>query len=285
MTNYSAIEIEKHFHVSISRKSQLDALVKPLFNFTDIKYFGYNRYYKNQKWIGIYTDITAPKIELESGGGPLYVDEKGSILESGTYFHCDLKDLLKCNVSNPTVEKYFAQEKSDPGKKVLTNAVLIVRKGLAYDEGFYFSMMSEKEAARAYFYQLDADLKRYCFYFLQKGKKLIEEAEANRIRYNVFPPEQRTENSSLIKFSDAIDVQKFSVSTDFGDIFLSRQELKCLKLLAKGCQHNDIANVLDIQVKTVESYLENIKNKLSVSTRAEAIAHYEAFTAFENMTI
>ncbi|MGM9736585.1 MAG: response regulator [Candidatus Cryptobacteroides sp.] len=52
---------------------------------------------------------------------------------------------------------------------------------------------------------------------------------------------------------------------------LSSRELEILKMLACGLSVKDISKVLEINMTTVESYKERIKNKLGVNTIMEAV--------------
>lgn len=52
---------------------------------------------------------------------------------------------------------------------------------------------------------------------------------------------------------------------------LSKQESECLNLLIRGGTNQTIANKLKISPRTVESYLQNVKNKFNVSKKAELI--------------
>lgn len=54
---------------------------------------------------------------------------------------------------------------------------------------------------------------------------------------------------------------------------LSDRELEVFALLGRGQSTRDIANSLKLSVKTIESYRENIKNKLNLKTAAELIRH------------
>jgi DNA-binding NarL/FixJ family response regulator len=57
-----------------------------------------------------------------------------------------------------------------------------------------------------------------------------------------------------------------------GNGHLTRREHEVLSLLAEGLRWGDIADRLVISPKTVATHAENIRRKLGVSTRAEAIA-------------
>ena len=52
---------------------------------------------------------------------------------------------------------------------------------------------------------------------------------------------------------------------------LSDRELGVFRLIGAGKSTRDIADHLNLSVKTVESYRENIKNKLGIDTATELI--------------
>ena len=52
---------------------------------------------------------------------------------------------------------------------------------------------------------------------------------------------------------------------------LSARELEVLKLAAKGLSNKDIAESLDLRLRTVKGYLVNIFSKLRVGSRTEAV--------------
>lgn len=54
---------------------------------------------------------------------------------------------------------------------------------------------------------------------------------------------------------------------------LHPRELQVLNLAAKGGNNKEIANLLDISERTVQTHLVNIFRKLRVSTRTEAVLH------------
>lgn len=55
---------------------------------------------------------------------------------------------------------------------------------------------------------------------------------------------------------------------------LSSREKECLELLKKGKSAKDIARMLILSPRTIESYISNIKLKLRVNKTAEAIAKF-----------
>lgn len=59
---------------------------------------------------------------------------------------------------------------------------------------------------------------------------------------------------------------------------LTRQELAILQLLLEGQTNRKIASALRIQPKTVRNHLTTLFEKLGVSNRLEAVAHYQELT-------
>ena len=55
------------------------------------------------------------------------------------------------------------------------------------------------------------------------------------------------------------------------NIYLTKQEIRCLKLLITGKSFRLIGNALKLSPRTVEHYIENIKHKLNVKTKADLI--------------
>ena len=58
-----------------------------------------------------------------------------------------------------------------------------------------------------------------------------------------------------------------------GGDYLSERELEVLKLAAKGMSNKEIAGQLALSVRTVQSHLGHIFDKLGVSSRTEAVLH------------
>ena len=54
---------------------------------------------------------------------------------------------------------------------------------------------------------------------------------------------------------------------------LSDRELQVFRLIGQGQRTRQIAETLNLSVKTIESHREHIKNKLSLETTAELAQH------------
>lgn len=277
--------IAKHINSSHKFARELSIILKPLFGQSEVQYFSYNRYFRNQTWIGIYSDTSAVEIDLASGGGPLFVDEQGICIPSGSYLHKDLYELLKLKIDDKQVERFFTQVNNPMGKKVVQNGLLLLRKGIYYDESFYYSMLDTVLSERPYYYCIINDLKDFSVYFLEKAKRIIEHAKTNAIKYNIPKTSENCFSSLFTKHDDnkaLVDVNKFCFSTPYGDVFLSRQELNCLRHLALGRSQESISEQLGLSRRTVESYLLNIKNKLNAESKEELLVYYRSFSVMDS---
>jgi DNA-binding NarL/FixJ family response regulator len=69
--------------------------------------------------------------------------------------------------------------------------------------------------------------------------------------------------------------------------YISERELEVLKLAAKGMSNKEIAAELSLSVRTVQSHLGNIFDKLGVNSRTEAVlrAIKEGWISLDNVTL
>ena len=55
------------------------------------------------------------------------------------------------------------------------------------------------------------------------------------------------------------------------EAWLTERELEVLRLAAKGMSNREIAQALTISVRTVQTHLTNVFNKMGVGSRTEAV--------------
>lgn len=111
-------------------------------------------------------------------------------------------------------------------------------------------------------------LDRYCNFFEQNARRQIFEIEAVDIRPffgDLFYPKAQRKSLSEDERREFLAQLRINLPK------LSTREKECLSLYRKGETAQSIAQNLDLSSRTVESYLENIKNKLSCMTRKELI--------------
>ena len=81
---------------------------------------------------------------------------------------------------------------------------------------------------------------------------------------------------SISTLSFLMSLEETLVKDRYKNIDLSKRECECLFYMLHGQSAQNISNVLGITRRTVESYIENIKNKMAVSSKRDLIdkAHH-----------
>jgi len=62
---------------------------------------------------------------------------------------------------------------------------------------------------------------------------------------------------------------KIEIQTDKGLTYITPQEVACLRLLLQGASHKQIASILNISPRTVETYIARIKQRSGLSSSKE----------------
>lgn len=102
--------------------------------------------------------------------------------------------------------------------------------------------------------------------FAQEAKTLIDCARKNPIL---------TPSLTAAKPQDISFPSKVKVSvTPSNSVSLSRRELELMRYLCKGHSMKEIALLMHLSVRTVESYLNNIRNKTNLQKRSDLVAFY-----------
>jgi DNA-binding CsgD family transcriptional regulator len=77
----------------------------------------------------------------------------------------------------------------------------------------------------------------------------------------------------------------YNVNANGYSIAISRQEILCFIELLKGKTANDIAQILQLKQSTVESYLQNLKNKCGVTRKMDLIEFFLTHRLLQQIVI
>ena len=75
-------------------------------------------------------------------------------------------------------------------------------------------------------------------------------------------------------FKSAVNSKTFTLKINNRLAYLSKREWECLSKFAMGKTYKGIANILSLSPRTVESYLNQIKEKTGISSKAKLIDHF-----------
>ncbi len=266
-----------HLDLAQRYENKIKSICKPVFDNTEIHYFGYNRVYKRGLSVGLYSDVDLVRKTLKANLGIPYFDQEGSLLKAGAYFAADIPFLLNGKIEQTQIEQYFSTVKQIDQTEIVTydkSFIIIFQQGL-FDEVFFFSCTLEISKVRSYFTNLLSSLYEFCCYFVDQASCIIEEAQNSKLSYPLLKTKNSENLSDDSDWKSKITPHRFRFVTKYGEVFLSKQEFKCLEFAANGLPNKEIAAKLDLKVKTIENYIEKIKNKLTCEKRSDIISLFK----------
>jgi DNA-binding CsgD family transcriptional regulator len=155
------------------------------------------------------------------------------------------------------------------------NGIIMYRKYDDCIEAFAFAAERENNIIKNFYVNSINILNNYIAYFKDKAHDLIHPIDKNIfIPYNLdvlknsIIPEKNIAN-----FFERTKVSKFFLAINGRDIPLSKREMECLFHLSIGKSMKEVALLLKLSPRTVESYLNSSKTK----TESTASVLFEAF--------
>ncbi len=127
------------------------------------------------------------------------------------------------------------------------------------------------------FYIRNIDLfKRFILYFNDKGSTLIDRASKHRI----YLPEQQIIQQDKLKkmelspynrkkFFEETKIERLFLINQDRELYLTNREAECMAYSLKGATAKQIAKMLNISYRTVQSHIQHVKEKLDCPNKAE----------------
>lgn len=116
-----------------------------------------------------------------------------------------------------------------------------------------------------------SSLERFIIYFKQKAASLIKNAYAERLivpdKYQLVSTQEQG-----IAFANTAQPTLTLPSFAINNVSFTNREIACAKLLLKGNSARLIGEQLFLSRRTVETHLQNLKDKLQCRTKAELIS-------------
>lgn len=152
----------------------------------------------------------------------------------------------------------------------------MIEKQADYCE-FYNFATSQNNSNIIQFYLSNLDiLWRHTFYFKDKGADLIQKAHNDRL---ILPrcTESNANNQTVINgnltssYLSETKIRRYYIFANGIDTFLTENEVKCCYQLIHGKSVKEIAKIVYLSARTVESHINNVKQKLNCLTKANLI--------------
>jgi DNA-binding CsgD family transcriptional regulator len=150
---------------------------------------------------------------------------------------------------------------------------LDIDNGLCFVQRFknYYNLVAfgapikEKNIVNFYLNNLGL-LKNYIAEFQDTAKEIIAQADKRKI---LLPPDLKDPNTKKLLWNKK---QRFHFDYNKIQISLSLREWECLKLLSRGNNIKNIALELKLSPRTIETYIDRLKNKIGLSRKSEILS-------------
>lgn len=261
MTNFS----EFHERYSARFNKRFKRICEPLFNTFCVNSFFYQAGIKGRYFVSICTDVDLMNyyfVEHKMYKSNPFITQTDK-LKSGVYF--------QESVQNP---KFQETETNLQDKFGIKYFCMLTRKTSDSCHEFGFGRPPERKEIDSLFVNELPLINKFINYFQSEMEDVIKDMHHNpldlKLDLNAYDsvktgiPEIEFEKSKRSIFLQNMGFENFIL-----DVKFTRREVDCLKLYTKGYSARQISETLFLSRRTVENYLNNIKNKLLCDNKYE----------------
>jgi len=259
--NYKAFEYARQTAFNI------DAVCKPLIEYTDINLFLYFRLYDNGRYIHTGNQLNYLEFYFLTvpNNGDFFTRELVQAVDDD--YHCFLwQDLPKSN--DPVI--------SAINKFNICNGVSMYKRGQNYIESWHFADTRGQTDISSYYTAHKKMFMAFIDYFILAAQDLItlDDNHANLAYYqqniDISRPKNPLSVDQCQAFYNAIQYSSYKHK----GIILSPREQQCMRYLTQGCSAKEIGKKLSLSHRTVEFYISSMLKKMGLKKSIHLIKHY-----------
>ena len=246
-------------------EQKINTICRPLRDNLNVPFFKYSKLFNDGSRI-ILSNFSAPmQFIYEEGYYPAtwHDNEKGAAAYTGGTLIWAIQKLSNSDVG------------SSLNKEI--NKLFNLREGAVHSiKHPDFLEVFDFAATGADIYNIrPATLQRFMYYFKEQARKIIVEAESDKI---IVPANQSVVLDNLTKIDEdkfiaATPITNYCLQGKYDGIILSSKEVECLKWCVNGKSAEETAMILNMRItkRTVEQHLSNVKKKVGISRQSELI--------------
>lgn len=255
---------------------QFSELCAPIFQTTPINYIGLCRIYHDGTRSYLMSDPVWSSEVLLKNDYHLAGTEDNLLASSDASFHpWFLSSMFSLNQETENLFK-------DCIRFNYGNGITLIERGKDYVEFFHICADGGYEKVNDYLLQVDM-LWNVVLYLREAISKSKDVKRAYDIRYAV-KQHLTCQKLSEKTPSQAFPLEQYYLGGLFGDVYFTKREIDCLVLSFRHLSSKQQVAYLGLSVRSVECYLEGIRQKVACRTRQELIlmlARNNAFLALE----
>lgn len=254
--------IDLENHVSITSAPAIEKIIAPVKDAFGIKFFRYLKLYKNGKRVVLSNIPDAIRYAYTQGAYThLWYDGAFPTFLKEGWHNWHLNRLLDERAIEEKIENDLTSLLG------VHHGTTLVQEHLDHYEIFSFDAMDK------IIYQVDQrHLLRFTYYFKEQAKKLIAIGEIDAFFFPLNNSvDSSKKNDALIHFLNNTKIHRYYLGGQHEGTYLTGKEASCVRWVIQGKSAKEIARLENIQSKTVERHMENIKNKLCCQKQTQLI--------------
>jgi DNA-binding CsgD family transcriptional regulator len=136
---------------------------------------------------------------------------------------------------------------------------------------FFFFSSSNKDATTLDLYLNHLDLlEKFAIYFKDQAGSILRQSHKHRIQRSSVAPTPPTDTIMRHEFLQMLGMTNAMINDRLHNFEqLTARELECLRHLLDGSATAKIANMMSISIRTIETHIQNIKQKFQCRTKYE----------------
>ena len=144
------------------------------------------------------------------------------------------------------------------------HGMTILKRNREFYDMIAFGMDKPRRNAMSYYINNFKVLEKFADQFIKTRTDLLSIHERQKLQ---LPTTYQDPNRLKICLSDR--QQRFAIKGKFGKTYATAQEIFCLQYLEQGKSYKEIADILTISPRTIETYLERVKHRTGFNTREQ----------------
>lgn len=268
-TNRSALEF------NISHVEKVSTICQPLFNNFGINTFVYSHFFNNGTYLDLCTNIAWQQHYIEHFAAHSFIIEYvRTIYQNSTHY------VLWNNDSTLPREQIFKKFIIDSCGFDIWHGFSIYKNHKDSLEAWHFATTKDNfKIINFYLNHLDL-LNRFISYFQNKAASLLNIADPKKLivlhkfEYIIDKLDEISSNEVIDNYINQTKIKHYSINTSRGMINISNREAECIAYLSMSRTVKEIALLMKLSPRTVESYLESAKRKLGCWTRSQLVESF-----------
>lgn len=250
-------------HPFVKHSTQVKEICEPLFKNTPINFFEACRIYKNNEYSGFMSDGRWAEHYLKK-------DYKDSAI-----VHYQ-RDIIECDHTLWATSSIFdvnkkAQElHKDCIEFNYKNGLSIIERYNDYTQFYHFASSDSSNFINTFFIDNIELLYKFILYFKEKchGDKTLFAAYK---QHSIMNPstlniQNNTQpNVNLDNLNKQLLIKKLYLQSPDKEFYLSRREVECMSQMIMGKTAKEIARILNISYRTVQTHFDNVKERSGIT--------------------